>query len=140
MDRRQIEHIDGLLKDWARWELEGRGSPGLVNICQWHEGKPKQHRVGRRRRSEQERLGLPTRIPRGTPPVSSSRPLTARTYPTLERIRAAILKFDEEMQLVVYCLYLKRMTFNDVTRMYCVPSRYLGEVRHKIVKAIDLIV
>ena len=143
MTYQHVRFLDGLMRDWSMWARDGFASPGMWTTSTWPEGRPTKTHGGRRRarrRSDQEKLGLPHTEPHSTRPAGQSRVLDGKIEYKLELIHVVIVGLSDEQKLLVDCFYLRGMAFSDICKSYCVPSRYVGELRHSILKSIDNIV
>jgi len=140
MNQRDINFYDGCIKDWAIWELAGRATPGLFQTSIWSDGRPPKDSTRlllRPSRDERRKLGVLPTSPKETRRQAHSKPLTAKVDTRSELVRSVIVRLEEESQMVVWCIYLKKMSYNQISRQYCVPSRYIGDTRYGVLKAIS---
>jgi hypothetical protein len=136
MDKRQIQYVDRCIWDWVAWESDGRSSPGLYPAPYWP-GKPAKDAGQPRRATNRRNPLVPPPQPHETPRKAGSRILLCKTDKTSPLVRKVILRLDDDHKLIVWGIYLNKMSFREISERFGLTSRQVGDTRHNVLSAVN---
>ena len=123
MDKR-LKYINGLLLDWGLWCREGQACQGVFSTSQWATGKPLDgHKTLRQRNTL-----VPMANPKETRTTTSKLPVIRIDYKS-EKIHSIVLSLPDSAKPILCCLYIRGMSFGDISLSLGVTSKIIGKVR-----------
>lgn len=135
MDKR-LSTINKYLFWWGKYIRAGMTCPGVYRTSEWASGKPVEAPTRPRIRTKHPKPLLP--------PCQPAESRTTRpTVPCLrhdeqsEIIHKAVVRLPESYKPVICYIYVRGMSYRDISECLGMTSRQIGNTRNKVLKAIS---
>ena len=138
LDKQRIKRLDRLMFDYGLWLRGGRSSLGIFPEAWPETTKKEPYKPPRVRRKAGKPKPLVTpHQPHSTRKQASSKPLHGNLYPVFNRIHSVVIIQPEITKLVVYCIWMKGMCYQDSSALLNMSSKQVGIYRKSVLELIE---